>query len=154
MVQAGRRSTVDNYFDRVTTPHILEAVREAKGDASALTRARRGWVRADACARSQAQVQVPGHSALGFVAAALTSLSYVPQIQKALPKDSTGDLSLKMLVALFAGLALWIVYGLIVEDIVIVIANCVGAALVAVVLGCKVRDIMAQRREKFEFKER
>jgi len=60
---------------------------------------------------------------------------------------------LKMLVALFAGLALWIVYGLIVEDIVIVIANCVGAVLVAMVLGCKVRDIMAQRREKFEFKE-
>ena len=92
-------------------------------------------------------------SALGFVAAALTSLSYIPQVQKALPKDSTGDLSLKMLVALFAGLALWIVYGLMVEDIVIVIANCVGGALVGVVLGCKVRDIMAQRREKFEFKE-
>ena len=35
-----------------------------------------------------------------------------------------------------------------VEDIVIVIANCVGGALVGVVLGCKVRDIMAQRREK------
>ena len=92
-------------------------------------------------------------SALGFVAAALTSLSYIPQVQKALPKDSTGDLSLKMLSALFAGLALWIVYGLMVEDFVIVIANCVGGALVGVVLGCKVRDVMAQRREKFEFKE-
>jgi MtN3 and saliva related transmembrane protein len=92
-------------------------------------------------------------SVLGFVAAALTSLSYVPQVQKALPKDSTSDLSLKMLVALFAGLALWTVYGLMVEDIVIVIANCVGGALVGVVLGCKVRDIMAQRREKFEFRE-
>jgi MtN3 and saliva related transmembrane protein len=92
-------------------------------------------------------------SALGFVAAALTSLSYAPQIQKALPKDSTGDLSLKMLVALFAGLTLWIVYGLMVEDIVIVVANCVGAALVGVVLWCKVRDIMARRREEFEFKE-
>jgi len=92
-------------------------------------------------------------SVLGFVAAALTSLSYVPQLQKALPKDSTSDLSLKMLVALFAGLALWIVYGLMVQDIVIVIANCVGGALVGVVLGCKVRDIMARRREKFEFRE-
>ena len=92
-------------------------------------------------------------SVLGFVAAALTSLSYVPQLQKALPKDSTSDLSLKMLVALFAGLALWIVYGLMVEDIVIVIANCVGGALVGVVLGCKVGNIMARRREKFEFRE-
>jgi MtN3 and saliva related transmembrane protein len=92
-------------------------------------------------------------SVLGFVAAALTSLSYIPQVQKALPKESTGDLSLKMLVALFIGLALWIVYGLMVEDMVIVIANCVGGALVGVVLWCKVRDAMAQRREKFEFKE-
>jgi MtN3 and saliva related transmembrane protein len=92
-------------------------------------------------------------SVLGFVAAALTSLSYIPQVQKAFPKDSTGDLSLKMLVALFAGLALWILYGLMVEDAVIVIANCVGGALVGVVLGCKVRDIIAERREKFAFKE-
>jgi MtN3 and saliva related transmembrane protein len=81
-------------------------------------------------------------SVLGFVAAALTSLSYVPQVGKALPKGSTGDLSLKMLVALFTGLALWIVYGLFSADIVIVIANCIGAALVGVVLACKMRDIM------------
>jgi ParB family chromosome partitioning protein len=35
MVQAGWRPTVDNYLGRVPKPRILEAVREAKGDASA-----------------------------------------------------------------------------------------------------------------------
>ncbi|HLZ06622.1 MAG TPA: ParB/RepB/Spo0J family partition protein [Bradyrhizobium sp.] len=35
MVQAGWRPTFDNYLGRVTKPRILEAVREAKGDASA-----------------------------------------------------------------------------------------------------------------------
>jgi ParB family chromosome partitioning protein len=35
MVQAGWRPTVDNYVGRVTKPRILEAVREAKGEASA-----------------------------------------------------------------------------------------------------------------------
>jgi len=35
MVQAGWRPTVDNYLGRVTKPRILEAVREAKGEASA-----------------------------------------------------------------------------------------------------------------------
>jgi ParB family chromosome partitioning protein len=35
MVQAGWTPTVDNYLGRVTKPHILEAVREAKGEASA-----------------------------------------------------------------------------------------------------------------------
>jgi len=35
MVQAGWRPTIANYFGRVTKPHILEAVREAKGESSA-----------------------------------------------------------------------------------------------------------------------
>jgi ParB family chromosome partitioning protein len=35
MADAGWRPTVDNYLSRVTKPRILEAVREAKGEASA-----------------------------------------------------------------------------------------------------------------------
>jgi len=35
MVQAGWKTTVDNYLGRVTKPRILEAVREAKGEPSA-----------------------------------------------------------------------------------------------------------------------
>ena len=34
MVAAGWSPTVDTYLGRVTKAHILEAVREAKGDAS------------------------------------------------------------------------------------------------------------------------
>jgi MtN3 and saliva related transmembrane protein len=67
---------------------------------------------------------------LGFVAAALTSLSYIPQLRKALPRGATDDLSLKMLVALFAGLSLWCIYGFVKGDIVIIVANFVGVALV------------------------
>jgi MtN3 and saliva related transmembrane protein len=78
---------------------------------------------------------------LGLVAAALTSLSYVPQLRKALPRGTTHDLSLKMLLALFAGLSLWIAYGVIIGNPVIMIANAVGAGLVGTVLGCKVRDL-------------
>lgn len=36
MAEAGWRPTVDNYLGRVTKPRIIEAVREAKGDATAL----------------------------------------------------------------------------------------------------------------------
>jgi MtN3 and saliva related transmembrane protein len=42
---------------------------------------------------------------LGILAAALTSLSYLPQLQKAIPRHSTSDLALKMLVALSTGYA-------------------------------------------------
>lgn len=85
-------------------------------------------------------------SLLGFLAAALTSLSYIPQVRKVLPRQSTSDLSLKMLLILFAGLSLWIVYGATVGDPIIIVANAVGAALVGFVLGCKVRDIASADR--------
>ena len=78
---------------------------------------------------------------IGAAAALLTSLSYIPQVQKALPRDSTGDLSVKMLIALTAGLALWIVYGAFRGDWTIVAANAVGASLSCTVLACKLRDL-------------
>jgi MtN3 and saliva related transmembrane protein len=80
-------------------------------------------------------------SIFGFAAAVLTSLSYIPQVQKALPRGATGDLSLKMLLALFTGLVLWIAYGAVIGDPIIIAANMVGASLVGTVLGCKIRDI-------------
>ncbi len=80
---------------------------------------------------------------IGGCAAVLTSLSYVPQVQKAWPPGSTSDLSLKMLIALTVGLLLWITYGLLKGDWVIVIANGVGASLSAIVLAFKIRDIRA-----------
>jgi ParB family chromosome partitioning protein len=36
MAEAGWRPTADNYLGRVTKPRIIEAVREAKGDATAV----------------------------------------------------------------------------------------------------------------------
>ena len=80
---------------------------------------------------------------IGACAAALTSLSYVPQVRKAWPRGSTDDLSLTMLVVLTSGLVCWIGYGLLKADWVIVAANGVGAALSASVLAFKFRDLRA-----------
>jgi MtN3 and saliva related transmembrane protein len=82
-----------------------------------------------------------GLTILGMLAATLTSLSYLPQLQKAIPRNSTSDLSLKMLVALSIGLCLWVVYGVAKDDCVIILANSIGAALSLAVLGFKVRDL-------------
>jgi MtN3 and saliva related transmembrane protein len=77
---------------------------------------------------------------LGVGAALLTSLSYVPQVRKALPRNSTDDLSLKTLIALTGGLSAWIAYGLIISDYIVACANMVGALLAGIVLACKIRD--------------
>lgn len=79
---------------------------------------------------------------IGGIAALLASFSYLPQVLKAWPRGSTGDLSLGMLCALTVGLGLWIVYGAIQGDWVIVLANLAGATLAGIVLGCKVRDVL------------
>ncbi len=77
---------------------------------------------------------------LGTGSALLTSLSYIPQVRKALPRQSTADLSLKTLIALTAGLTGWILYGLVVVDPIIAGANVIGGGLAATVLACKIRD--------------
>jgi MtN3 and saliva related transmembrane protein len=46
-----------------------------------------------------------------------------------------------MLIALTLGLGLWIVYGILRGDWVIISAITIGTTLAAIVLGCKVRDL-------------
>ena len=49
-------------------------------------------------------------------------------VVKAWTTDQTDDLSLKMLLVMSTGIALWVGYGVLREDLVIVLAN--GASLV------------------------
>jgi MtN3 and saliva related transmembrane protein len=79
-------------------------------------------------------------TSLGLLAAALTSLSYIPQVRKALPRGSIHDLSVKTLIILAAGLGFWILYGMLLGDW-IVIANSFGCTLVVILLAFKFRDM-------------
>jgi MtN3 and saliva related transmembrane protein len=85
---------------------------------------------------------------LGLLAAGLTSLSYLPQVRKALPRGATHDLSLKTLCTLTAGLIVWCVYGLIRADYVIILANAIGAGLAGIVCICKWRDVKSGSRNR------
>jgi MtN3 and saliva related transmembrane protein len=78
---------------------------------------------------------------LGMLAAALTSLSDLPQRLKAMPQNSTSDLSLKMPGGTLADVGLWIVYGVAKDDSVIILANSIGATLSLALLRFKIRDL-------------
>ena len=82
---------------------------------------------------------------IGACAAVLTSLSYIPQVRKAWPRGSTKDLSLHMLIVLTTGLLLWIGYGVMKSDWVIVAANGVGAILSSSVMAFKIRDMRSEK---------
>ena len=83
-------------------------------------------------------------SFIGVAAAALTSLSYIPQVRKAWPRNSTDDLSVKTLLALSAGLTLWILYGIGKGDWVIILSNVIAVVLALTVLAFKIRDTRQQ----------
>ncbi len=85
---------------------------------------------------------------VGFAAAFCTTVSYIPQVKKCWQTGSTGDLSLKMLMILATGIALWVVYGILKGDVVIIIANSVSLLLLCNLLIFKVRETMAGRQPK------
>ena len=77
---------------------------------------------------------------VGFVAALCTTVSYFPQLKKCWNTGSAGDLSLKMFLTLAAGVALWVVYGVLQQDVVIILANAVSLCLLFGILYFKVRE--------------
>ena len=79
-------------------------------------------------------------TAVGAAAAFCTSVSYFPQVRKTWDTGETGDLSQKMLLLLFCGLTLWVVYGVLRGDYVIIAANAVSVMLVGFVLYFKLRN--------------
>jgi len=74
---------------------------------------------------------------LGFVAGALTSTGYLPQIVKGYATKRMHDVSLLMPAVLGLGMALWMVYGVVREDLAIVVANVVGTTLTAILVCMK-----------------
>ena len=77
---------------------------------------------------------------VGLVAAFCTTVSYIPQVKKCWQTGSSGDLSLKMLLILATGIALWVAYGFMKGDVVIIGANSVSLLLLANLLVFKFRE--------------
>ena len=74
---------------------------------------------------------------IGFAAGSLTTLAYVPQVVRTWRTRSTKDLSLSMLVALCAGVSLWLIYGIALGAWPIIIANAVTVVLSLVLIVFK-----------------
>ena len=78
-------------------------------------------------------------SILGFIAGTLTTLSFVPQVHKAWRTRRCEDLSYGMLLTFGLGVALWLIYGLLVAAAPIIVANAVTLALIVILLVMKLR---------------
>jgi MtN3 and saliva related transmembrane protein len=81
-----------------------------------------------------------GVTALGLLAATLTTVAFVPQVLKTWRTRSTHDISLGMFSTLVAGITAWLVYGAIIGDIPLILANAVTLGLAGTILVLKIRN--------------
>ena len=76
---------------------------------------------------------------VGLLAEFVLIVAQLPQIYKSFKTKSTGDLSLLTISAVIIGLILWIIYGLVKPDYVIVIANVASLLTFGIVLYAKIK---------------
>jgi MtN3 and saliva related transmembrane protein len=83
---------------------------------------------------------------LGYMAAVLTTGSFLPQAWLTLRTRNVSGISLAMYSAFTAGVALWLLYGVMLGHWPIVMANLVTLALAATILVVKLVEDRRSRR--------
>jgi MtN3 and saliva related transmembrane protein len=84
---------------------------------------------------------------LGYVAATLTTASFVPQAVLTLRTRDVSGISLGMYSAFTVGVALWLLYGWRLGEWPIIVANAVTLAVAATILATKIVVERSQRRQ-------
>lgn len=78
-------------------------------------------------------------SIFGYLAAILTTLSFLPQAIKTIRDKNTEGISLIMYSMFTAGVLLWLIYGIFIKDVPVIIANLVTLILAVTILILKVK---------------
>ena len=76
---------------------------------------------------------------IGIGASIFTATSLLPQLIKLLKEKKAEDISLGMLAILFIGLALWIYYGCLKKDWIIIISNSFSMAINLITAGVSIK---------------
>lgn len=85
-------------------------------------------------------------SILGYVAAFCTTCSFVPQVIQTLRTRDTRAISLGMYSFFVFGVSMWLIYGLLIRDLPIIVANTVTLVLSATILLLKIRNDQIDRK--------
>ena len=76
---------------------------------------------------------------LGFLAASLTTFSFLPQAVKTIKTKDTSGISLVMYSMFTLGILGWLIYGFLKQDIPLFLANLVTFILASTILGLKIK---------------
>lgn len=80
-----------------------------------------------------------GSELIGYLAATLTTVSFVPQALHSFKTKDVSGISLGMYSIFTLGIALWLAYGVLISAWPIVIANVITLALASLILALKLR---------------
>ena len=76
---------------------------------------------------------------LGLAAGFLTTIAFVPQVMKIWKAKSAKDVSLGTFAAFAVGLALWLAYGIVKQELPIILWNAVTLVLTGAILAMKAK---------------
>ncbi len=80
-------------------------------------------------------------SIIGFVAAILTTSAFIPQALKTIKTKDTSGISLMMYILFTVGIFGWFIYGLLITDYALILANGIAAFFSATILFFKVKNV-------------
>jgi MtN3 and saliva related transmembrane protein len=76
---------------------------------------------------------------IGFVAASLTTFAFFPQAIKVIRTRDTKSISLVMYIVVTVGLMLWLIYGILLNDLPLILANFITLIPAITILVLKIR---------------
>jgi len=80
-----------------------------------------------------------GTDILGYAAGAITSLTFLPQVIKTWKEKSAKDVSLMMFIIAAVNEVMWIVYGALLNNWVIILTNAIVLAMSLTMIFLKLR---------------
>jgi len=80
-----------------------------------------------------------GIDILGYAACAVTTLTFIPQVLKTWKEKSAKNVSLMMFIIAFINEIMWIAYGALRPDMVIVVTNVIMITLCSIMISLKLR---------------
>ena len=75
----------------------------------------------------------------GYFAAIVTSIAFMPQVIKTWKTKNTKDISLGMYVLFCLGVSSWLIYGLLLQELPIILANAATLSMALIILALKIR---------------
>lgn len=84
---------------------------------------------------------------LGFIAGLFSTGSFAPQVWKTVKTKDTEAMSLIYLAMVMIGIALWLVYGTLKNDMTIVVANAVVAVFVSIIFYIKLKNVLTGKEK-------